>query len=215
MFDHWDINDLYKAIMALGAGIVLGLERELKDKAAGLKTISLITLGSALFAIISYNIGQPNNESTRIASYIVSGIGFLGAGVIFRDGVNVSGLTTASVIWLSSAVGMSIGFGLVYLALLFLGISIILIHFGSIINTLFPDYKLSRILTICIEKEKSDIRHSLIDKMKPFLDKIEERRIKVKDDKIYIFYDITLKNSRLLGFENLLLAQKEILEFEL
>ncbi|GAB3412581.1 MgtC/SapB family protein [Niabella aquatica] len=215
MFDYWDIDDIYKAIMALAAGIVLGLERELKNKAAGLKTISLITLGSALFAIISYNIGQPNNEATRIASYIVSGIGFLGAGVIFKDGVNVSGLTTASVIWLSSAVGMSIGFGLVYLALLFLGISIILIHFGSIINSLFPDFKISRILTICIEKERSDVRQPLVYKMKPFLDKIEERRIKVKDNKIYIFFDITLKNSRLLEFENLLLAQNEILEFEL
>ncbi|HMR83593.1 MAG TPA: MgtC/SapB family protein [Niabella sp.] len=215
MFDYWDIDDLYKALMALAAGIILGLERELKDKAAGLKTISLITLGSALFAIISYNIGQPNNESTRIASYIVSGIGFLGAGVIFKDGVNVSGLTTASVIWLASAVGMSIGFGQVYLALLFLGVSIILIHFGSIINSLFPDYKISRILMICMEKERSDMRQLLIDKMNPFLDKIEERKIKAKDDKICIFYDITLRNSRLMEFENLLLGQKEILEFEL
>ena len=85
MFELWDIHDVYKALMALGAGAILGVERELKDKAAGLKTITVICLGSCLFTILSFKIGNQYNDASRIASYIVSGIGFLGAGVIFKD----------------------------------------------------------------------------------------------------------------------------------
>ena len=82
MADTWEMIDVYKALLATVAGVILGMERELKDKAAGLKTITVICLGSALFTIVSYKIGLPEGESTRIASYIVSGIGFLGAGVM-------------------------------------------------------------------------------------------------------------------------------------
>lgn len=215
MFEHWDINDLYKALIALAAGIVLGLEREMKDKAAGLKTITLITLGSALFAIISYNVGQPNSEATRIASYIVSGIGFLGAGVIFKDGVNVSGLTTASVIWLASAVGMAIGFGEVFLALIFLGVSLLFIYFGSIANRFFPSYKLSRMLMIALPKANAEGRKELIAKLKPILVKIEEKKLSAKDDTLCIYFDITVKSSKLKTLQDFLLQQENILAFEM
>lgn len=215
MFEFWDINDLYKALIALAAGIALGLEREMKDKAAGLKTITLITLGSALFAIISYNVGQPNSEATRIASYIVSGIGFLGAGVIFKDGVNVSGLTTASVIWLASAVGMAIGFGEVYLALIFLGVSLLFIYFGSIGNRFFPSYKMSRMLMIAIHKADAATRKELIVQMKPMLVKIEEKKLSMKGDQLCMYLDITVKSSKLKMLEDFLLKQQNILAFEM
>src|SRR5689334_18124669 len=114
MTDHWEMMDVYKALLSAAAGLILGFERELKDKAAGLKTITIITLGATLFAIISYKAAGP--DPTRIASYIVSGVGFLGAGVIFKDGFNVSGLTTAGIIWLAAAIGTSIGFGEFYMA---------------------------------------------------------------------------------------------------
>ncbi|WP_346236847.1 MgtC/SapB family protein [Niabella insulamsoli] len=215
MFEYWDINDLYKAVIALGAGVVLGLEREMKDKAAGLKTISLITLGSALFAIVSYNLGQPNGEATRIASYIVSGIGFLGAGVIFKDGVNVSGLTTASVIWLASAVGMTIGFGEVYLALIFLGVALMLIYFGSIVNRFFPSYKLSRMLMISLSKTEAESRKQLLKQMKAMLVKIEERKLIARGEHLFIYFDITVRTSKLKLFEDFLINEKQIIEFEL
>src|SRR5690606_31150787 len=116
----WDWNDLIKAVLSLLAGSFLGLEREWKDKAAGYKTISIICLGSTLFSLLSQKLGAGSSEdATRIASYVVSGIGFLGAGVIFKDGVNVNGLTTASIIWMSAAIGMSIGFGLYMTATIF------------------------------------------------------------------------------------------------
>ncbi|ULT43095.1 MgtC/SapB family protein [Niabella defluvii] len=187
----------------------------MKDKAAGLKTITLITLGSALFAIISFNIGQPNGEATRIASYIVSGIGFLGAGVIFKDGVNVSGLTTASVIWLASAVGMAIGFGEVFLSLIFLGVSLLFIYFGSIANRFFPSYKLSRMLMVTLPKAKADERKELVVQLKPLLVKIEEKKLSVKEDKLYIYFDITVRSSKLKVLEDFLLSKESILAFEM
>ncbi len=215
MFEFWDINDLYKALIALAAGIVLGLEREMKDKAAGLKTITLITLGSALFAIISYNVGQPNSEATRIASYIVSGIGFLGAGVIFKDGVNVSGLTTASVIWMASAVGMAIGFGEVYLALIFLGVSLLFIYFGSTVNRFFPSYKVSRMLMIALHKSNAENRKELIAQMRTMLVKIEEKKLSAKGDQLCIYFDITVKSRKMKMLEDFLLNEACILEFEM
>ena len=73
MIDHWEIWDVYKALFAIAAGIILGLEREMKDKVAGLKTITIICLGAALFGILSYKIGGESNP-TQIAAYVVSGV---------------------------------------------------------------------------------------------------------------------------------------------
>ncbi|MBK8311502.1 MAG: MgtC/SapB family protein [Chitinophagaceae bacterium] len=120
MVDHWEILDVYKALFAIVAGIILGLERELKDKVAGLKTITIICLGATLFGILSYKVGGTNNP-THIAAYVVSGVGFLGAGAIFKDGFSISGLTTAGIIWLAAAVGLAIGFSEFYLAATFMG----------------------------------------------------------------------------------------------
>jgi len=91
-------------------GGVIGAEREFQDKAAGFRTIILITVGAALFTIFSISL-DPGNSRTRIAANIVTGIGFLGAGTIIREGGRIAGLTTAATIWLSSALGMGIGAG--------------------------------------------------------------------------------------------------------
>ena len=87
----------------------------------------MICLGSALFSIISYKVGIADNETTRIASYIVSGVGFIGAGVIFKEGADVSGLTTAGIIWVAAAVGTAIGFGEFYLAATFMAASLLVV----------------------------------------------------------------------------------------
>jgi len=105
-----DWIDILKLIAALVAGTFIGAEREYRSKSAGLRTIVLISVGSALFTILSAKIGFPNNPD-RFAANIVTGIGFLGAGVIFKDENRVSGLTTAAIIWVSAAVGVSIGAG--------------------------------------------------------------------------------------------------------
>ena len=89
-------------------GAVIGLEREFRSKPAGFRTMILICVGSCLYTILSKESG--NNSPDRIASNIVTGIGFIGAGVIFKEGVSVNGLTTAALIWITAALGMAIGY---------------------------------------------------------------------------------------------------------
>jgi len=106
-------DDFYRLAVALLVGSIIGAERERLKKAVGLRTLILISLGSALFTILSYRIGIYNNsnEPGRIAANIVSGIGFLGAGVILEERGRVTGLTTAATIWLTAALGMAAGAG--------------------------------------------------------------------------------------------------------
>ena len=104
-------NDLFiKLALSVILGGAVGIERELRSKSAGFRTLILICLGSTLFTIFSQFIGLQGNPD-RIASNIVTGIGFLGAGVIFKSNTRVNGITTAASIWLSAALGMGIGCG--------------------------------------------------------------------------------------------------------
>jgi len=102
--------------LSLLIGTIIGAEREYKSKSAGLRTLILICVGATLFTMISSVLGA-DGETGRIASNIVTGIGFLGAGAIMREGFTVTGLTTASSIWVAAALGMAVGAGEYYLAL--------------------------------------------------------------------------------------------------
>jgi putative Mg2+ transporter-C (MgtC) family protein len=103
--------------LAMLAGALVGLERETNDRQAGLRTHMMVCLGSALFTIVSLKIAGPAGDPARIAAQIVTGIGFLGAGTIFRFGSTVRGLTTAAGLWTVAAVGMGIAAGGVLLQL--------------------------------------------------------------------------------------------------
>lgn len=87
-------------------GAIIGLEREFRSKPAGFRTMIIICVGSCLYTILS----KESNTTDRIASNIVTGIGFIGAGVIFKEGITVNGLTTAALIWVTAALGMAIGY---------------------------------------------------------------------------------------------------------
>jgi len=94
-----------RAMVALVAGMLIGFERQWNHKAAGLRTTTLVALGSAFYVLLSITITQNNGDATRIIGQVVTGIGFLCAGVIFREGISVHGLTTSVTIWCSSAIG--------------------------------------------------------------------------------------------------------------
>ncbi|MEP7268915.1 MAG: MgtC/SapB family protein [Saprospiraceae bacterium] len=106
---------LLRILLAALWGGIIGAEREYRNKSAGFRTMIMISTGACLFTIFSSLIGGTNN-SDRIAANIVTGIGFLGAGVIFRGENRVKGLTTAAAIWVVSAVGMGIGGGYYFIA---------------------------------------------------------------------------------------------------
>jgi putative Mg2+ transporter-C (MgtC) family protein len=120
------IENSIKVLLAVVVGGLIGAEREFQDKAAGFRTIILITIGSALFTIFSISM-DPANSRTRIAANIVTGIGFLGAGAIVREGGRIGGLTTAATIWLSAALGMGIGAGELWLVLAATGITLVIL----------------------------------------------------------------------------------------
>lgn len=117
---------------AVAAGILIGVERESRNKPAGISTHSFVIAGSALFSMISWLIGA--GDPGRIAAQIVTGVGFLGAGIIIRnDSGVVVNLTTAASIWFSAAIGMGFGFGLFAIATVATLFSVVvprLPHFG-------------------------------------------------------------------------------------
>lgn len=119
-------SDIIKLIIAVFLGSVIGAEREYKSKAVGFRTVILITLGSCLFTIISGIMGG-DKDPARIAANIVTGIGFLGAGAIFRDDSGVKGITTAATIWVASAMGMSIGIGQYMFACITCGMALLVL----------------------------------------------------------------------------------------
>jgi putative Mg2+ transporter-C (MgtC) family protein len=98
-------EQILQIIAALVAGAILGLEREYHSKPAGFRTMILISVSSCLFSILSVSL----SSGDRIASNIVTGIGFIGAGVVFKEGSTVKGITSAAIIWMAAAIGMSIG----------------------------------------------------------------------------------------------------------
>ena len=101
-----------RLLAAAGLGAAIGLEREYRHKPAGLRTNMLIALGSALFTIVSLELVDAGGSADRVAAQIVTGIGFLGGGVILRDGFHVRGLNTAATLWCAAAVGTLAGLGL-------------------------------------------------------------------------------------------------------
>ncbi|BCX75112.1 hypothetical protein F938_01593 [Acinetobacter bereziniae LMG 1003 = CIP 70.12] len=109
--------------MALAIGAIIGAEREYRSKSAGLRTMIMVSLASCLFTILSIKIGVENPD--RLAANILTGLGFLGAGVIFKDDNRISGITTATTIWMVAALGMAAGAGYEYLA--FIGTILVLI----------------------------------------------------------------------------------------
>ena len=106
-----EIEIAVRLLLAAVFGAAVGYERRSADKPAGLRTLSLVAMGSALFTIISA-FGFESADQSRVAAQIVTGVGFLGAGTILRSGVTVSGLTTAATIWATAAIGMAVGSGM-------------------------------------------------------------------------------------------------------
>lgn len=103
-----------RLLTGLAAGLAVGIEREWQNKPAGLRTNTLVATGAALFVLLSINIAETYSKATditRIIGQIVTGIGFLGAGIIFREGSDIRGLTTAATVWCSAAVGCFAGAG--------------------------------------------------------------------------------------------------------
>ena len=115
----WKLEGLMamRVLLAVGLGGLIGFEREWHGRQAGIRTYAAVALGACVFALISTHVTGGNNPHV-IAAGVVTGIGFLGAGVIMRDQGNIAGLTTAATLWSTASVGLAIGYGMYLLGIL-------------------------------------------------------------------------------------------------
>jgi putative Mg2+ transporter-C (MgtC) family protein len=164
-----------RIIIAAGLGAIIGLEREIHGHPAGIRTHMLVSLGSAIFTILSiHGFGQgPGTgiDPTRIAAQIVSGIGFLGAGAILKDGIVIRGLTTAASLWATAAVGLGAGAGEYVVA--FVGAAVILVSLWPI-NAIVERFRGSSVPDLQLR-----VQVDRIDLVGRVSDVLQEHRIEV------------------------------------
>lgn len=179
-------------------GIIIGLERQFRRKTAGIRTISLVSIGSFLFVSISELAG--GLDVTRIAAQVVSGIGFLGAGVILRDGTNIRGLNTAATLWCSAAIGALTALGLLLeatIGVVYILMSNILLRFISrkllrhTLHTKIINYNLN--IYCKVEKENS-IKNTLMQYIKAKQITIKSFSSKALETQIQLEVDIEIES---------------------
>ena len=201
-----------QVLFAFIIGAVIGLEREFRSKPAGFRTMILICVGSCLFTILSKEAAVGSTD--RIASNIVTGIGFIGAGVIFKEGISVNGLTTAALIWITAAIGMAIGYHNYPLTVLVSAIVVIVLFILEPVQRFinrFHKVKDYRIRTVELgENFKSELenffrQHQLVFRLM--------KSAKDNSDAVYI-YRISAPDRNYDKVEEFLLQHKDVRSFE-
>ncbi|MGH1520377.1 MgtC/SapB family protein [Chryseobacterium sp. JK1] len=155
--DHYAVkNELVLIFISVILGLLIGAEREYRNKSAGLRTFILVCFGACLFTILSIKIGVANPD--RLAANIITGIGFLGAGVIFKGENKIEGITTATTIWATASIGMAVGSGYVYLSLLGTVLVLIILSALTYLQNFIDNYHKVREYRISLTTSK-DIQY--------------------------------------------------------
>jgi len=123
--------NVIQLLLSAFLGGLIGLEREKHHKQSGIRTMALISLGACTFAIIATSF--PEADPTRIIGQIITGIGFLGGGIIFKSGINVYGLTSSATIWCTAAIGVLVGVNMLQLAII---LTLIILVVNSVIKNI-------------------------------------------------------------------------------
>jgi putative Mg2+ transporter-C (MgtC) family protein len=173
----WDV--LLRLAIAAGLGAAVGLERELRDQEAGMRTHLLVALGSCLFTIVgAYGFrgfaSHGNVDPTRVAAQVVTGVGFLGAGAILRQGLTVRGLTTAGSLWTAAAIGMAGGAGAYWPAVVGTGLTLFALWPLRVVATHVATHGAHRRLVVELEPRQ---------RLEPLLGELGEiRGLQIDDD---------------------------------
>lgn len=125
-----DVQMFLRLLIAVVLGALVGYERERAGKPAGVRTHGMVSLGAALFAVVSLHGFGNTGDPARVAAQIVTGIGFLGAGAILHQRGSVHGLTTAASLWVTAAIGLAVGVGMVFMSLATAILVFLLLRFG-------------------------------------------------------------------------------------
>lgn len=155
--DHYTVkNELLLILISVILGLFIGAEREYRNKSAGLRTFILVCFGACLFTILSIKIGVENPD--RLAANIITGIGFLGAGVIFKGDNKIEGITTATTIWATASIGMAVGSGYVYIALLGTTLVLLILSALTYLQNFIDNYNKVREYKIAVT-DSQDIKY--------------------------------------------------------
>lgn len=198
-------------LLSFVIGTIIGIEREYRSKAAGLRTMIMICLGSTIFTEISMSIGASSPD--RIASNIITGIGFLGAGVIFKDNLTISGITTATTIWISAALGMAVGAGEYFIALAGSVVVLVVLTVFENAKQLISRIHQARTYKITIPQDDSLITLIEAALKKVNLKFLQERHMKNTEDYI-LMYEVFGSAKQLDAFNQFLSHDARIKSYE-
>ena len=197
MLDNWDL--ILRILAAAGLGAAVGLEREVSDQPAGFRTHILVSLGAALFTVAgalgasSFTDGPPIRfDPTRVAAQVVTGIGFLGAGAIIQQGVNVRGLTTAASLWVTAAIGLACGLGYYSAALMTAGVTLVsLVLLKPLERGLLQRMSIRRQRLIIQPEEGFRVRH-LVERLEEMGVSVGTFSLVTEDDDSYFVVSVRL-----------------------
>jgi putative Mg2+ transporter-C (MgtC) family protein len=205
-----DIGDMVAMLVSILCGGIIGFEREYRSKSAGFRTIILISLGSTIFTIVSQHGAGADD---RISANIITGIGFIGAGVIFKDRVSVRGLTTAAVIWTSAAIGMTAGVGYHALALALTLITLTVLLMVTSVERLISKLQKEKVLRVTFRgpdfSQLSELEVSMANNGLT----LERLEVGKDQDKLTVVYKVSGNKNLLVGMNETLAAAPEIVSF--
>src|SRR5690554_4457217 len=203
-------QDMISMLMSIICGGIIGFEREYRSKSAGFRTIILISLGSTIFTIVS---GHGSETDDRIAANIITGIGFIGAGVIFQDQISIRGITTAAVIWTSAAIGMTTGIGYHALAFVFTLITLIILLMITRVEKVIATLQKQKSINVTFKNSDFDQIVRLEKKLSSENLTIERLEISKANDCLIVVWLVSGKKEFLNKLDSTLAQIPEITSF--
>ncbi|HWW43196.1 MgtC/SapB family protein [Pedobacter sp.] len=205
-----ELEDMIAMMVSIICGGAIGFEREYKNKSAGFRTIILISLGSTIFTIVSRHGAGADD---RISANIITGIGFIGAGVIFKDKISVRGLTTAAVIWTSAAIGMTTGIGYHALALCLTVITLGVLLMVTKVEQMIARLQKERLLNVTFR----DPDFNQIERLENILNtkglSVERVEITKENDHLIVVFKVSGQKKYLVIMSETLATLPEIISF--
>lgn len=205
------LDDIISMLMSILCGGIIGFEREYKSKSAGFRTIVLISLGSTIFTIVS---GHGAGSDDRISANIITGIGFIGAGVIFKDQISIRGLTTAAVIWTSAAIGMTTGIGYHALAFVFTIITLLILLMVGKVEKVISKLQRQKIVSVTFRNPDFNQIVSLEKKLNSDDLNIERLEVSKYNDTITVLWQVSARKKFLIELDGTLANIPEVVSFK-
>jgi putative Mg2+ transporter-C (MgtC) family protein len=204
-------HEILKLALSVVMGGILGLEREIRGKPAGFRTLTLICFGATIFTMCSYLLGVEDNRD-RIAANIITGVGFLGAGVIFRNNSSISGITTAASIWVAAAIGMLLGTGEFLLAGISLVFTLFILYALDFLQFWLDDKYEHRNYKIVFRKDRVEM--SFNDQAKLLKLKVIKPKLTRVDTQVILEFEISGKERDLALFNQWLIENQSVLSVD-